>query len=286
MDLEIDPKRKLPRPNSGELAATVKGDEERLVYRFLYERRDKPPTNDEIRAFAASHYGVAHTWADRRARNLRTHFVIKTVRLGRNRYGYQLLGWRKDATTSAGRAHISKRLEVQVLEDWGARCALCGRSPREDGVKLIVDHIVPVFWGGLTERQNLRPLCEEHNHARQALIKEMAPHAREIRQAIALPTVWERIGTLMKALEGQWVPIDLIQAVAREENRGDPTRRLRDLHVVLGWDYEWTRRKVGKRTETLYRLKSWKSWPRDGAGKAVAAYEAARRKRSALNRKA
>jgi hypothetical protein len=111
----------------------------------------------------------------------------------------------------------------------------------------------------------------------------MAPHADAIRQAIGLPTVWERIGTLLEAMAGQWVSIDLIQAVALEENRGDPTRRLRELRVPLGWDYEWTRHKAGKRTESSYRLVNSKPWPAGGPGKAVAAYEAARRKRSALN---
>jgi len=283
--IEVDPDRPLPLPNSPELFALVKGDEERLVYGFLYERRNNPPSNDDIREFASEHYGKPHTWADRRARNLRQFFVVKTASLGGNRYGYQLLGWRKDPANSGGRTSIPKRLEVLVLEDWGARCALCGRSPREDGVKLVLDHIVPVHWGGPTERKNLRPLCEEHNHARQAWIKEMEPHAAALRQAISLPTVWERIGTLLKALEGNWVSVDLIQAVAREENQGDPTRRLRDLRVVLGWAYSWTRRKVGKRTESLYRLDTWKPWPSGGPAKAVAAYEAARRKRSALNKR-
>lgn len=278
--IEVDPDRPLPLPESPELVALVKGDEERLIYGFLYERRDNPPSNDEIREFASEHYGEPHTWADRRARNLRPYFVVKTVSLGRNRYGYQLLGWRKDAASSVGRRSIPKRLEVLVLEDWGARCALCGRSPLEDKVKLVLDHIVPVHWGGLTERTNLRPLCVEHNHARQAWIREMEPHAGALRQAITLPTVWERIGTLLKELQGQPVSVDLIQAVAREENRGDPTRRLRELRA-LGWTIKASRRKVGKRTESFYRLETWKPWPPGGPARAVGEYEAARRRRSA-----
>jgi len=279
LDLEVDPERALPLPNSPELRAVVKGEEERLVYGLLYDRRQNPPSNDEIREFAQEHYGAPRTWADRRARNLRSYFVVKTIHLGGNRYGYQLLGWRIDAAESGGRTGVPRRLEVAVLEDWGARCALCGKSPREDHVRLVLDHIVPVHWGGRAERENLRPLCEEHNHARQAWIREMEPHAAALRQAITLPTVWERIGTLLRAFEGQWVSIDLIQAVAREENRGDPTRRLRDLHVALGWTYSWKRRKVGKRTESLYRLDSWKPWPTKGPAQAIAEYEATRRRR-------
>lgn len=44
----------------------------------------------------------------------------------------------------------------------GFRCVLCGRTAA-DGVKLHVDHILPVSKGGKTEVDNLRTLCDECN---------------------------------------------------------------------------------------------------------------------------
>ena len=41
-------------------------------------------------------------------------------------------------------------------------CVRCGRG-REDGVKLHVDHIVPVSRGGKTVMSNLQTLCEDCN---------------------------------------------------------------------------------------------------------------------------
>ena len=42
------------------------------------------------------------------------------------------------------------------------RCVRCGRG-REDGVKLHVDHIVPVSRGGKSVMSNLQTLCEDCN---------------------------------------------------------------------------------------------------------------------------
>jgi hypothetical protein len=155
---------------------------------------------------------------------------------------------------------------------------MCGRTPREDGVRLVIDHIVPLEWGGTNDESNLQPLCTEHNHAKQAHFSSFNQYASAIRLAIALPEVHLRIGELLKALHGQAVPVDLINVVAREENRGDPTRRLRDLRA-LGWRIDASRRKTGARTRSSYTLKASLPWPTAGPAVAVAQLEAARRAR-------
>ena len=57
---------------------------------------------------------------------------------------------------------MSPSLRYNILQRDGFRCVLCGRG-REDGVKLHVDHIVPVSKGGRTVSDNLRTLCEDCN---------------------------------------------------------------------------------------------------------------------------
>ncbi len=44
----------------------------------------------------------------------------------------------------------------------GFKCQICG-STAKDGVKLHVDHIIPVSKGGKTEPKNLRTLCDRCN---------------------------------------------------------------------------------------------------------------------------
>ena len=60
------------------------------------------------------------------------------------------------------RALMTDKLRYQVLCRDGHRCVLCGASAK-DGVKLHVDHIIPVSKGGKTELSNLRTLCERCN---------------------------------------------------------------------------------------------------------------------------
>lgn len=260
--------RPLPLPDSDELRAAISDGEARKVYAFLYDHRADPPTMNEVRRYVEG-LGVQHEHTGRRLRQLRGAFDVQLIRNPADRRNprYLLQGWRtKTAAYDTGA--ISRKMEVQVYAEWGQRCAMCGRTPKDDGVKLRIDHIVPRDWGGPTEPDNLQPLCEEHNHGKQAWVSSLDPYAPAIRKAIGLPTPFERIGELLKAMEGEPVPSELIYVVAREENRGDALRRLRDLRY-LGWEIKPGRRKQGKRTLSFYTLLKWHPWPAEGAAEAV-----------------
>lgn len=73
------------------------------------------------------------------------------------------------------RGYISTKLRALVLKAYGYRCAYCGKNPREDGVKLHIDHKIPVEFDGPTEFDNLQPLCEECNHGKKSLFKDENP---------------------------------------------------------------------------------------------------------------
>ena len=64
------------------------------------------------------------------------------------------------------RSLMTPGLRYDVMRRDGFHCVLCGRG-QEDGVKLHVDHIVPVAKGGRTERSNLRTLCEDCNRGKR-----------------------------------------------------------------------------------------------------------------------
>ena len=57
---------------------------------------------------------------------------------------------------------MTASLRYKILCRDGFRCVICGASA-SDGVKLHVDHIIPVSKGGKTEASNLRTLCERCN---------------------------------------------------------------------------------------------------------------------------
>lgn len=60
------------------------------------------------------------------------------------------------------RAMFTNSLRYDVLKRDGFRCQICGRTA-QDGVKLHVDHIIPVSKGGKSEMSNLRTLCSDCN---------------------------------------------------------------------------------------------------------------------------
>ena len=64
------------------------------------------------------------------------------------------------------RNRMTPTLRLAILERDKFRCCYCGRNAY-DGVKLHVDHIVPVSKGGKTIKGNLQTLCEECNIAKR-----------------------------------------------------------------------------------------------------------------------
>lgn len=64
------------------------------------------------------------------------------------------------------RSLMTSALRYSVLKRDQFRCQICGASAA-DGVKLEVDHIMPVSKGGKTEMSNLRTLCERCNRGKR-----------------------------------------------------------------------------------------------------------------------
>ena len=60
------------------------------------------------------------------------------------------------------RAKMTDSLRYDILKRDNFRCQICGSSA-QDGVKLHVDHIIPVSKGGQTIASNLRTLCDRCN---------------------------------------------------------------------------------------------------------------------------
>ena len=68
----------------------------------------------------------------------------------------------KDCQNNTERQKMSAGLRYDILKRDGYKCKICGRGA-EDGVKLHVDHIVPIVKGGKTVPENLQTLCQDCN---------------------------------------------------------------------------------------------------------------------------
>ncbi|WP_202865731.1 HNH endonuclease [Kribbella turkmenica] len=250
---------RLPEPDSEELRALVPGTVEQRIYGFLFRRRQHPPTMAEIEAFAASQAGRHATHVNRRVRVLRECGLdVPAIRDGKE-FRYHLKGWRPGGPRHPG-PRISDKLRAQILAP--QRCAQCGRTPLDHGVVLVVDHKVPRDWGGGDEPENLQPLCEQCNGGKRSWYQSYSGHADEIRAAIGHEEVHRRIGELLKALQGQWVPTELIgivaSAAAYQEDYQKRTREFR----TLDWEISVEKRyNEGARVRTYYKCTHWEPWP-------------------------
>ncbi|MFC9736712.1 HNH endonuclease [Streptomyces noursei] len=276
---ELDGDRALPDPRDPGIDDLFGSRETAEAARFLLERRDDPPTMTEWLARSQRAFGKANVHSQRRLREVRSHFVVRSSRrTGDGEWVYQLLGWKRAAATSV---KISPRLQAEVFSKKGRFCQMCGIGP--DLARLQIDHIVPESWGGKTDFANLEPLCEEHNHGKQAFFASLDECGPAIGRALARPNPWERIGELLIAFRemGKPTPVELIELVAQDTHKGDPKKRLRELRFVLGWDITSHRKKTDGVTEVTYELLKARPWPSEGARVAVAEYERSRKKRKA-----
>ena len=58
------------------------------------------------------------------------------------------------------------KIRIKVFDRDNFTCQYCGRNPKEDGVKLQVEHIKPRVRGGDWELENLLTACEECNYGK------------------------------------------------------------------------------------------------------------------------
>jgi CO dehydrogenase/acetyl-CoA synthase alpha subunit len=64
---------------------------------------------------------------------------------------------------------IQKRTRWLVLQRDGFKCCACGRTPKEDGVKLEVDHKISRAHGGSSDLENLWTLCFDCNRGKHEI---------------------------------------------------------------------------------------------------------------------
>jgi hypothetical protein len=252
----------LPLPDSDELRALVPTRMHQAIYAVLYQRRTDPPTMQEVQAAVGAELGgeaANQVHLSKRLRELRDTFVIPLVRQG-GRHTYQLERLKSESERKPD-AKISMRLRAKVLRH--QQCEMCGRTPRDDGVRLHVDHKIPREWGGPSEEWNLQALCSDCNEGKKAYYATFGGASAEIMKAIKYDSVHVRIGELLKAFNalGRRTPDEILELVA--ESRGPQRyweKRMRELRQ-LGWEFKPHLKTVDGIRRTDWELIRWEPWP-------------------------
>lgn len=260
----------LPSPDSDELKNLVRGSSERGIYAVLYNHRSEALTMAEIRQIMGLEAGQQEH-LNRRMRELYRTFEIERTHRGTETL-YRLV---KKLDEMRNTDTISMKVRAFILKD--QRCAQCGRTPLEDHVKLHVDHKIPQEWGGTNDPDNLQPLCSDCNEGKKNFFATYNKYADQIKQAANYDEPHKRIGELLKAFQGEFVPPDLIEIVANtKQYQDDWQKRLRELRT-LGWNIDVDKRKEGKRFIAYYAVKHHEPWPEGSIRTEITRREALRK---------
>lgn len=124
----------------------------------------------------------------------------------------------------AKRGSISKRMRFAVFERDNYTCQGCGRTIKNDGVKLCIDHIIPVNWGGETSFGNLQALCSECNEGKQAWIT--GEEDSVMKEVSKKSNAKDRLKVYFQSHPNEEISVDRLAVVAKTR---EWTRQLRKL---------------------------------------------------------
>ena len=252
-------RQQLPEPYSDELKEALRRRKagspvHQYVYAYMYERRDNPPTDSEISDFVFTKTGKRFSQLQRRRRQVGEVFEIERL----PGFRYYLSGWLPEERAES--MSINRKTRFKVLQ--AGRCRACGRTVEDDGIRLVVDHILPQAWGGSDEEDNLQALCEECNAGKKDYYGQFDEFADRISMAADFEEPHRRIAMLLRAFHGDYVPSELLGAVASaKQYQEDWQKRLRELRE-LGIEYDFRKRKLpGGRVVVDWRLTKWVELP-------------------------
>lgn len=118
---------------------------------------------------------------------------------------------------------IGLKQRYRVITRDHSKCRRCGAAV-EDGVKLVVDHIIPRDWGGGNDDTNLWTLCEPCNLGKKAWQSDI--DAGTMTKVLQEPSGRGRLRRFFEVRAGQIVTKEELQIVA---GIADYARRIREL---------------------------------------------------------
>lgn len=194
---------------------------------------------------------------DRRRRDLLKWYELEKKQIGKD-WIYVFKGERKTAILDRS---VNIRVRASVLGRAYGRCQMCGRTVAQHNIVLVVDHKIPIDWGGTNSEENLWALCEDCNAGKKAYFASQ--NQGLMKDVMQNPSVHVRIGELLKRNFKKPVPSPLIELVAMQEDWRKRTRELR----YLGWEIQAARKKLESgKSESYYTLMKFCEWPEDPSG--------------------
>jgi len=118
--------------------------------------------NRQLRPITDSRTILTFNYTSPKGRNSYTRQYIADLSAMQNALGLSNKNMAYSYSKDYQRSLLTSSMRYNILRRDGFKCQICGRK-QEDGVKLHVDHIIPVSRGGKSVPSNLRTLCEDCN---------------------------------------------------------------------------------------------------------------------------
>ena len=126
-------------------------------------------------------------------------------------------------------------------------CQMCGRNVKDDHIKIHIDHIVPLSWGGETVIENLQCLCKDCNEGKKNWEAGENP---DLMMEISKSTNTEdRLRLYFEYYPNKEIPVSKLSVIARTR---EWTRQLRRIRANYDMDIEPLPSKKGVRKEYSY----------------------------------
>ena len=148
--------------------------------------------------------------------------------------GYILSSLRKKPGKK--RVAINQKQRYRILKRNGYRCRACGRGAK-DGVKLEVDHKIPVDWEGKDHYENgeLQTYCEDCNRGKKHFYADF--DREETEKILSMKSGMARLEALFRHRKGKpisWEVLDAISGIRDWERTLRLLREKKGMNIV--WD--------------------------------------------------
>ena len=137
--------------------------------------------------------------------------------------------------------YINNKLRSLVMIRDNSTCQMCGKNVKDDHIRVHIDHIVPLSWGGKTELDNLQVLCSNCNEGKKNYVESENPELMsQISQATSTK---ERLRLYFDFYKNKEIEVDKLAVIAKTR---EWTRALRYVRSDYGMDIEYIPRNKDK----------------------------------------
>lgn len=130
--------------------------------------------------------------------------------------------------------YISKKVRAMVSTRDNGTCQMCGKTIKSDGIKLFMDHVIPLEWGGETTIENLQALCRDCNEGKKNFV---SGENRELMNRVShASSTKERLRLYFDFYCNKCIGVDKLAVIAKTR---EWTRAVRTIRAEYDMDIEY-----------------------------------------------